>query len=79
MGRKILILAGAVALAAEALGTLIVAAGFYGFVAFGNGVKFGPAGPGLLKIVVDRAEPGPVRARCCSARSSWPWRRSAWC
>ena len=51
MGRKILILAGAVALAAEALGTLIVAAGFYGFVAFGNGVKFGPAGPGLLKIV----------------------------
>lgn len=52
MGRKILILAGAVALAAEALGTLIVAAGFYGFVAFGNGVKFGPAGPGLLKIVV---------------------------
>ena len=52
MGRKILILAAAVALAAEALGTLIVAAGFYGFVAFGNGVKFGPAGPGLLKIVV---------------------------
>ncbi|MEY9855330.1 hypothetical protein ABH935_000929 [Catenulispora sp. GAS73] len=51
MGRKILILAGAVALAAEALGTLIVAAGFYGFVAFGNGVKFGPAGPGLLKLV----------------------------
>ncbi|MEY9934926.1 hypothetical protein ABH926_009597 [Catenulispora sp. GP43] len=51
MGRKILILAGAVALAAEALGTLIVAAGFYGFVAFGNGVKFGPAGPGLLKII----------------------------
>lgn len=52
MGRKILILAGAVALAAEALGTLIVAAGFYGFVAFGNGTKFGPAGPGLLKVVV---------------------------
>ena len=52
MGRKILILAGAVALAAEALGTLIVAAGFYGFVAFGNGVKFGPAGPGLLKATV---------------------------
>lgn len=51
MGRKILILAGAVALAAEALGTLIVAAAFYGFVSFGNGVKFGPAGPGLLKIV----------------------------
>jgi hypothetical protein len=52
VGRKILILAGAVALAAEALGTLIVAAGFYGFVAFGNGTKFGPAGPGLLKVVV---------------------------
>lgn len=52
MGRKILILAGAVALAAEALGTLVVAAGFYGFVAFGNGTKFGPAGPGLLKVVV---------------------------
>lgn len=52
MGRKILILAGAVALAAEALGTLIVAAAFYGFVSFGNGVKFGPAGPGLLKVVV---------------------------
>jgi hypothetical protein len=51
VGRKILILAGAVALAAEALGTLIVAAAFYGFVSFGNGVKFGPAGPGLLKIV----------------------------
>jgi hypothetical protein len=51
VGRKILILAGAVALAAEALGTLVVAAGFYGFVAFGNGVKFGPAGPGLLKII----------------------------
>ena len=52
MGRKILILAGAVALAAEALGTLIVAAGFYGFVAFGNGTSFGPAGPGLLKVAV---------------------------
>jgi hypothetical protein len=52
VGRKILILAGAVALAAEALGTLIVAAAFYGFVSFGNGVKFGPAGPGLLKVVV---------------------------
>jgi len=51
VGRKILILAGALALAAEALGTLIVAAGFYGFVSFGNGVKFGPAGPGLLKLV----------------------------
>ncbi|WP_194894256.1 hypothetical protein [Catenulispora pinisilvae] len=51
MGRKILIFAGALALAAEALGTLVVAAAFYGFVAFGNGVKFGPAGPGLLKIV----------------------------
>ena len=51
MGRKILILAGAVGLAAEALGTLIVAAGFYGFVSFGDGVKFGPAGPGLLKVV----------------------------
>ena len=51
MGRKILILAGAVALAAEALGALIVAAGFYGFVSFGNGVKFGPAGPGMLKII----------------------------
>jgi hypothetical protein len=52
VGRKILILAGAVALAAEALGTLVVAAGFYGFVAFGNGTKFGPAGPGLLKVIV---------------------------
>jgi hypothetical protein len=52
VGRKILILAGALALVAEAFGVLVVAAGFYGFVSFGNGVKFGAAGPGLLKIVV---------------------------
>jgi hypothetical protein len=52
VGRKILILAGALGLAGEALGTLIVAAAFYGFVSFGNGVSFGPAGPGLLKGIV---------------------------
>ena len=50
MGRKILILAGAVALAAEALGMLIVAAAFYGFASFGNGVSFGPASPGILQV-----------------------------
>ncbi|GAA1972991.1 hypothetical protein [Catenulispora subtropica] len=52
MGRKILILAGALALAAEALGMLLVAAAFYGFLAFGNGVKFGPASPGVLQVGV---------------------------
>ncbi|MFL6114689.1 MAG: hypothetical protein ACJ786_25545 [Catenulispora sp.] len=51
-GRKILILAGALALAAEALGSLIVAAGFYGFVSFGNGTSFGPASPGVLQVGV---------------------------
>lgn len=50
MGRKILILAGALALAAEALGMLIVAAAFYGFASFGNGVSFGPATPGILQV-----------------------------
>ena len=50
MGRKTLILAGALALAAEALGMLIVGAAFYGFMAFGNGVSFGPASPGVLQV-----------------------------
>ncbi|NUP49542.1 MAG: hypothetical protein HOW97_19870 [Catenulispora sp.] len=49
MGRKILILAGALALAAEALGMLIVTAAFYGFASFGNGTSFGPASPGILQ------------------------------
>ncbi|MBW8806871.1 MAG: hypothetical protein JF587_23895 [Catenulisporales bacterium] len=51
-GRKVLIFAGALALAAEALGSLIVAAGFYGFVSFGNGTSFGPASPGVLQVGV---------------------------
>lgn len=51
-GRKTLILAGALALAAEALGSLIVAAGFYGFVSFGNGTHFGAATPGVLQVGV---------------------------
>ncbi|NUR62302.1 MAG: hypothetical protein HOV87_27125 [Catenulispora sp.] len=50
MGRKILILAGALALAAEALGMLIVTAAFYGFASFGDGVSFGPASPGILQV-----------------------------
>ncbi|MFD0638524.1 hypothetical protein [Catenulispora yoronensis] len=52
MGRKTLILAGALGLAAEAFGSLVVAAGFFGFLRFGNGVQFGPASPGLLQIGV---------------------------
>jgi hypothetical protein len=52
VGRKILILAGALALAGEALGMLIVALAFYGFVSFGNGFSFGPASPGILQVGV---------------------------
>ena len=52
MARKILILAAALALGAEALGALFVAAAFYGFVSFGNGFSFGPASPGVLQFVV---------------------------
>jgi len=52
VGRKILILAGALGLAAEAVGSIVVALAFYGFVSFGNGVHFGAAGPGLLQIGV---------------------------
>jgi hypothetical protein len=52
VARRILILLAAIALAAEAAGALFVMLAFYGFVAFGNGMKFGPAGPGALKTVV---------------------------
>jgi len=47
-----LILLAALALAAEAAGAVFVMLAFYGFVGFGNGLKFGPAGPGALKTVV---------------------------
>jgi hypothetical protein len=50
--RRILILLAALALAAEAAGALFVMLAFYGFVGFGNGVAFGPAGPGALKVIV---------------------------
>jgi hypothetical protein len=52
MARKILILVAALALAGEALGALFVANAFYGFVAFGNGMKFDGATPGVLEFVV---------------------------
>lgn len=52
MARRILILLAALALAAEAAGAVFVMLAFYGFVGFGNGLKFGPAGPGALKTVV---------------------------
>lgn len=52
MARRILILLAALALAAEAAGALFVMLAFYGFIGFGDGVKFGPAGPGALKVVI---------------------------
>ena len=52
MARRILILLAALALAAEAAGAVFVMFAFYGFVAYGDGVKFGAAGPGALKTVV---------------------------
>lgn len=52
MLRRILILLAALALAAEAAGALFVMLAFYGFVSFGNGLAFGPAGPGALKVIV---------------------------
>jgi hypothetical protein len=52
VARRILILLASLALAAEAAGAIFVMFAFYGFVAYGNGVKFGAAGPGALKTVV---------------------------
>ena len=49
--RRVLIFAAAAALAGEVLLALWVAVGFYGFAAFGNGVHFGAAGPGVLEAV----------------------------
>jgi hypothetical protein len=51
MARRTLIFAAAAALGGEVFLALMVAAGFYGFVAQGDGVHFGPAGPGLLEVV----------------------------
>jgi hypothetical protein len=49
--RRVLIFAAAAALGGEVVLALWVAAAFYGFVAFGNGVHLGAAGPGLLEVV----------------------------
>lgn len=51
MARKVLILAAALALAAEALGALFVADAFYGFVSFGDGMHYAGATPGVLQFV----------------------------
>src|SRR5512139_12393 len=52
MARKILIVAAALALAAEAVGALFVADAFYGFVSFGDGMHFAGVTPGVLEFVV---------------------------